>query len=138
MGPTHYIKDVICTATNLLTVFIGIVPSTFFSKVAEMTEKYSYKDWLVEQRRKDLDGNEIGRHYFVDVPEGMEGAHHRTMKQQYKICPGFIIVFIGILLTKGVLVNCGNAVRTACQFHMFGTLYDAQCIQVHASKYPLC
>jgi hypothetical protein len=90
VGPTQYIKDVIRTATNLSAVFIGILPLTFLSKVAEMTEEYSYKDWVVEQRRKDEDGNEIRRRYFVDVPEGMEGACHHTKKQQYKICPGFI------------------------------------------------
>jgi hypothetical protein len=39
-----------------------------------MTEKYAHKDWVVERRRKDNDGNEIGRHYYVDVLEGTEGA----------------------------------------------------------------
>jgi hypothetical protein len=81
MGPTQHIKDVIPTATNLSAVFIGILPLTFFRKVAEMTEKYSYKDWVVEQRHKDEDGNEIGRGYSVDVPEGTEGACHCTTKQ---------------------------------------------------------
>jgi hypothetical protein len=84
VGPAQYIEDVTRTVTNLLAVFIGILPLTFFSKVAEMMEKYSYKDWIVERKRKDEDGNDIGRCYFVDVPEGTEGAHHHTQNNSTK------------------------------------------------------
>jgi hypothetical protein len=57
-----------------LAIFFGILSLAFFRKVAEMTEKYAHKDWVVERRCKDNDGNKIGRHYYVDVPEGTEGA----------------------------------------------------------------
>ncbi len=61
-------------AADLSAIFFGILSLAFFCKVAEMTEKYAQKDWVVERRRKDNDGNEIGRQYYVDVPEGTEGA----------------------------------------------------------------
>jgi hypothetical protein len=75
MGPIQYIKDVIRTATNLLAVFISTLPLTFFSKVAEMTEKYLYKDWVVEQRSSS------GRHNFqIDLAINL-------MKYDIKLTP---------------------------------------------------
>ncbi|KAL3815361.1 hypothetical protein ACHAXA_002145 [Cyclostephanos tholiformis] len=66
----QYIKGVVHSAANLSAIFFGILSLAFFSKVAEMTEKYTHKDWVVERRCKDNDGDKIGRHYFVDVPWG--------------------------------------------------------------------
>jgi hypothetical protein len=74
VGPTQYIKEIVRSATNLSAVFFGILSLSFFRKVAEMTEKYAHEDWVGERRRKDNDGNEIGRHYYVNVVEGTEGA----------------------------------------------------------------
>ncbi len=62
------------SAADLSAIFFGILSLAFFRKVAEMTEKYAQKDWVVERRRKDNDANEIERQYYVDVPEGTEGA----------------------------------------------------------------
>jgi hypothetical protein len=45
-----------------------------------MTDKYAHKDWVAPRRHKDEHGNEIGRPYYVDVPEGTESARHRAKK----------------------------------------------------------
>jgi hypothetical protein len=73
-GPTQYIKGIACSATDLSAVFFGILSFLFFSKMAEMTDKYAHKDCVAPRQRKDEHGNEIGRPYYVDVPEGIEGA----------------------------------------------------------------
>ncbi len=64
------------SAADLSAIFFGILSLAFFRKVAEMTVKYVHKDWVVKRRHKDNDGNEIGRQYYMDVPEGTEGARH--------------------------------------------------------------
>jgi hypothetical protein len=76
--------------------------------VAEMTEKYAHKDWVVERRYKDNDGNKIGRQYYVDVPEGTEGARHRDKEKRFTVSSGFIIVFIGILILNGTHFGSGS------------------------------
>ena len=62
------------SVTDLSAVFFGILSLSFFIKVAEMTDKYAHKDWVAPRRCKDDHGKEIGRLYYVDVPEGTEGA----------------------------------------------------------------
>jgi hypothetical protein len=68
------------SATDLSAVFFGILLLSFFSIVAEMTDKYAHKDWVSPRQRKDEHGNEIGRPYYVDVPERTEGAWHRAKR----------------------------------------------------------
>jgi hypothetical protein len=89
------------SATDLSAVFFGILSLSFFSKVAEMTDKHTHKDWVALRRCKDEHGNEIGRPYYVDVPEGTEGAWHRVKRRQFTMTPGFFIVFLGILMLQG-------------------------------------
>jgi hypothetical protein len=87
---------------------------SFFSKVAEMTDKYAHKDWVAMRRCKDEHGNEIGRPYYVDVSEGTEGAWDCAKRIKFTVTPGFVLVFLGILmlqgthfdLIRGVPVNC--------------------------------
>ncbi len=69
------------STTDLSADFFGILSLSFFRKVTEMTEKYTHKDWVGQRWRKDNDGNEIGRHHYVDVPEGTEGARHCDNKK---------------------------------------------------------
>jgi hypothetical protein len=76
--------------------------------VAEITENYAHKDWVVERRRKDNDGNEIGRHYYVDVVEGTEGARHHDKEKRFTVSPVFVIVFIGILILNGAHFGSGS------------------------------
>ncbi len=58
--------------------------------------------------RKDNNGNEIGRQYYVDVPEGTEGARHCNKEKRFTISSGFIIVFIGILILNGAHFGSGS------------------------------
>ncbi len=66
-----------------------------------MTDKYAHKDWVALRRRKDKHGYEIGRPYYVDVPEGTEGAWHRAKRIKFTVTPGFVLVFLGILMLQG-------------------------------------
>ncbi len=86
------------SATDLSAVFFGILSLSFFSKVAEMTDKYAHKDWVSLRQCKDEHGNEIGRPYYVDVPEGTEGVWHCVKRIKFTLTLGFVLVFLGILM----------------------------------------
>ena len=49
---------------NLASIFLAILPLTFFSKVSEHTDKYCYKDWVVEKTAIDSNGNPKKRPYI--------------------------------------------------------------------------
>jgi hypothetical protein len=63
---------------------------------------------LTTGMRKDNDGNEIGRQYYMDVPEGTEGAQHWDKEKRFTVSSGFIIVFIGILILNGAHFGLGS------------------------------
>jgi hypothetical protein len=129
-GPTQYIKQKMRSATDLSAVFFGILLLLFFGKVAEMTDKYAHKEWVSLRQCKDEHGNEIGRPYYVDVPEGTEGARHCAKMIKFTMMPGFVLVFLGILMLQGAHFGSNKkssrklwqAVHMACQFHMFEML----------------
>ncbi len=90
IGPTQYITGIVRSATNLSAILFGIKLLSFFSKVAaEMTDKYVHKDWIGQRRCKDDNGNEIGRLYYVDVPEGTKGAWYHDNRKQFS-CHQFL------------------------------------------------
>jgi hypothetical protein len=51
--------------------------------------------------------------YYVDVPEGTEGARHRDKEKRFTISPGFVIVFIGILILNGA--HFGSGSKSSCK-----------------------
>jgi hypothetical protein len=89
------------SATDLSAVFFGILSLSFFSKVAEITDKYAHKDWVSPRQRTVEHGNEIERPYYVDVHEGTEGAWHCAKRIKFTVTPGFVLVFHGILMLQG-------------------------------------
>ncbi len=101
------------SATNLSAVFFGVLSLSFFCKVAEMTEKYAHIDWVGQRWHKDDDGNQIGRHYYVDVPEGTEDTWHHDNKKQFTVSPRFFIIFVGILILNGA--HFGSGTRSSCK-----------------------
>ncbi len=58
-------------------------------------------------------GNEIGRPYYVDVPEGTEGAWHCAKRIKLTVTPGFVLVFLGILILQGA--HFGFNKRSSCK-----------------------
>ena len=83
VGPTTYVQGIAMGTQNLASIFLAILPLTFFSKVAEHTNKYCYEDWVVEKTAIDSDGNPKKRPYLETVPamtdgETTPGRRHRT------------------------------------------------------------
>jgi hypothetical protein len=76
--PTTYVQGIAMGTQNLASIFLAILPLTFFSKVTELTNKYcyDYEDWVV----KKTGG------------QPTPGRRHRTDRNQDKlhITPGFI------------------------------------------------
>jgi hypothetical protein len=68
VGPTTYVQGIAMQTQDLLSIFLAILPLTFFSKVAKLTNKYCFKDWVVEKKALDSDGNPKKRPDMETVP----------------------------------------------------------------------
>ena len=68
VGPLSEMQEVVQSSDSLAAIFMFIVPLTFFARVAQFTEKFCYKDWVIEKFGKDRDGGQKKLRHFVDVP----------------------------------------------------------------------
>ena len=107
-GPTSYIRGVAESARDLACIFIAIVPMLFFIRVARLTQKYAYEDWVVEKEAKDRDGKTKKRKVLDPCPATTNGRptpgrRRRADKEKYKykITPGFVLAWIGMLIVQG-------------------------------------
>lgn len=107
-GPSQKMKGIVRTVDSLASLFIAIVPLSFFSEVAKRTHKYCYEDWVVKKTAKDRDGNTKKKLYFSDCPpltdgEPTPGRRHRAdnEKKKYTISAGYIICWFAILVLQG-------------------------------------
>ena len=107
-GPSQKMIAVARKGTSLSAIFLAIVPLTFFVRVAELSEKYCYKDWVVEKERDDRDGNRMKTKYFQACPaktngKPTPGRRHRADNEtkKYTITPGFVLCWFGILILNG-------------------------------------
>jgi hypothetical protein len=53
-GPTQFIVDIVRSAKGLADIFFAILPLAFFERVAQLTTKYYYDDWVVRGERRIL------------------------------------------------------------------------------------
>ena len=121
---TQVIVDIVRSAKGLADIFFAIFPMAFIERVAQLTRKYCYDDWVVQRRKKDSDGNEMKQFYYIQVSPLTDGAptpnrHHDGDNKQvhYSITSGFIITWIGILILQGAHFGseknkCGTRVTT--------------------------
>jgi hypothetical protein len=82
-GLTQFIADIVRSGQGLCDIFFAILPLVFFERVAQLTTKYFYDDWVVQKRKKDSDGNELKAFYFVPLSPLTDGVltpnrHHRS------------------------------------------------------------
>ena len=64
-GPTQFMKDIVRSADNLALIFLAVLLMSFFVKVALLTRKYCYEDWVVEKERRDEHGNVKNKGYNI-------------------------------------------------------------------------
>jgi hypothetical protein len=98
LGPTTYVQGIAMQTRDLASIFLAILPLTFFSKVVEPLNNYCFEDCGVENMALDSEDNPKKRPYSETVPtatnrEPTPGHRHHADKQQVKwrITPGFII-----------------------------------------------
>jgi hypothetical protein len=53
-GPTQFIADIVRSGKGLCDIFFAILPLVFFKRVAQLTTKHCYDDWVVQKRKKIL------------------------------------------------------------------------------------
>jgi hypothetical protein len=108
--PHGGLKDIVHSADNLSLIFLAILPTLFFVKVAKMMRKYCYKDWVLEKVHRNEYGNEMNKGmYLTDVAPTTGGKprtpgcrHHVDNEPvRWDVNPGFIICWIGILILQG-------------------------------------
>ena len=97
-GPTQFIVDIVRSEKGLADIFFAILPLAFFERVAQLTTKYCYNDWVVQRRKKYSDGNDMKQFCYVQVSPLTDGSltpnrRHRADNKQlrYSITSGFII-----------------------------------------------
>jgi hypothetical protein len=69
-----------------------------------MTDKYCYKDWVVEKKQVDADGNVKKKKMLKACTANTPGARHRVDKNSnysYSITPRFVLVWVGLLILQG-------------------------------------
>jgi hypothetical protein len=113
-GPTSNIMEIARRAPSLAEVFFGILPISFFQYVSKMTDKYCYKDWVVEKEQVDSDGNVKKKKMLKPCTADTPGARHRVdceSRYSYKITPGFILAWFGLLILQGA--HFGSDKRSA-------------------------
>ena len=76
-GPTSVMSQVVRTATNLATIFLSILPLNFFEKISQWTDKYTYKDWVIEKVGNDRGGNKKQVRYLRTLPLSQIGSNAR-------------------------------------------------------------
>jgi hypothetical protein len=124
----QHVQGIAMQTRDLASIFLAILPLTFFSKVAEFTNSYCFEDWVVEKMALDSESNPKKRPYLETVPvatngEPTPGHHHCADKQQVKWCitPGFIICWVVILILQGAHFGSEKkSMRKMWQFPPYG------------------
>jgi hypothetical protein len=116
-GPTQFIVDIVRSEKGLADIFFAILPLAFFERVAQLTTKYCYNDWVVQRRKKYSDGNDMKQFCYVQVSPLTDGAPTPNRRHcadnervRYSVTSGFIITWIGILILQGA--HFGSDKRT--------------------------
>ena len=116
-GPTSAITKVAtATGSTLAQLFFFFFTITLFKEIVKMTDKYAYKDWVLEKKGTDRDGIPKKKSYFVQCPEPRSGqrrpagARHRagTESIKFPITLGYMIVWFGVVIMNGSLSKGGS------------------------------
>ena len=118
-GPTQFIADIVRSAKDLCDIFLAILPLAFFERVAQLTEKYCYDDWVVERRKKDSDGNEMKA---TDAIGRTKNEYDMTSLQDSLSHGLGFLYFKGriLVLRRGQDEKCGRRHRMDYPFRTFG------------------
>ena len=101
-GPSTKIVYIAKKATSLAEIFLAIVPWSFFLKVAILTSKYCYEDWVVEKTAKNRDGIDKKKPYLSDCLRDTPGKRRRADNEakKYDISASFILCWVAILIIQ--------------------------------------
>ncbi len=114
-GPSNYIQTVPWYATTLTDIFISIIPMTVFVKIATLTNKYCYKDWVIPKTVKNAFNNQKKHQVLIHSDASAPGARHCATKgeKKYSISPGFILAWIAIFVINGA--HFGSDKDSSCK-----------------------
>jgi hypothetical protein len=103
MGPSNYIVTEASKAQSLANLFLAVIPKSVFVEVARLTDKYCYKDFVVERTAKDSRGNVKKKKVLTHCDASTPEARHRTKNEEkkYGMTPGFVLAWLLILIING-------------------------------------
>ena len=113
-GPKMGMKLAARTAVDLAAIFFKILSLLLWETIATLSNKFCYKDWVVEKFGKDRDGNRKKVRYFEDVRPNLvqstRNKRHRgdKDKKKFKIKTGFGICFIARIVLQGAQFGSNN------------------------------
>jgi hypothetical protein len=102
MGPSSQVAHACRGSDNLSSLFLFLFPLYLLRAIAKSSNKYANTDWVVEAKSRDRDGEVKKRRTLKPCKKSDEGARHRAQGQDakiWKITPGFLIAWLGILYT---------------------------------------
>jgi hypothetical protein len=82
MGPSNYIVTEASKAQSLADLFLAVIPKSVFVEVARFTDKYCYKDFVVERTAKDSRGNVQKKKVLTHCDASTPEARHRTKNEE--------------------------------------------------------
>ena len=68
-GPSNWIMAIATNTTILTFILFPIFPLKLIIYISNMSEKYAYEYWFVENKYKDKDGNAKNKHTFSNCSE---------------------------------------------------------------------
>ena len=104
MGPSNYIVTEASKAQSLADLFLAVIPKSVFVEVARLTDKYCYKDFVVERTAKDSRGNVKKKKVLTHCDASTPEARHCTKNEEkkYGMTPGFVLAWLSILIINGI------------------------------------
>jgi hypothetical protein len=79
---SNYIETFVWNTTTLANIFISIISMTVFVKLATLTNKYCYKDWVIPKTVKYSYNNQKKRQVLVHSDASAPGARHSATKRK--------------------------------------------------------
>ena len=96
---------------SLADMFFGIMPASTFDYVRDMTDKYCYRDFVVEKDQTNRDGN-VKKKMLVDCDADTPGARRR-----YAITSGFMLAWFACSSCKVLTLARTSVLQRKCGDH---------------------
>jgi len=104
-GPTSAIKKTLDGVSDpiaaLALMFLFFVDILLLNNISKQSNRYAYKDFVIEKQVKDADNNVMKKKILVPCDESSPDKRTRVNKEKagiWEFSPGFILAWLGICI----------------------------------------